>query len=122
MGVDRSQKGILYALGNEAVSYTLPRGGDYFLEDLLPLPFRALLLDRFSLTTLPALVWDLSSPFVLGELLLAVLSLARYFLRSGVAWYAVLYAFFLALASGLLAKYLADLLLPVDLPAFEFLR
>jgi len=86
VGVDRSQKGFLYALGNEAVSYTLPQAGDYFLDDLDPLPLRALLLDLFSLTTLPALVWDLSSPFLLGELLLAVLSLARYALRSGVAW------------------------------------
>ena len=64
----------------------------HFLD--FPGRLRARFLLCFSFTNLPDLVCDLSNPFLLGLLLLALFNFARYSLRLRLAWYLVSYFFF----------------------------
>ena len=87
------------------ISFGAVGKSDYFLVLRPPLPFLALFLLCASFTSFPEAVWDLSIPLPFGASLLALFKAARYFLRSGVEWYFLLYAFFFLRASGFCLKY-----------------
>lgn len=87
------------------ISFGAVGKSDYFLVLRPPLPFLALFLLCASFTSFPEVVWDLSIPLPFGASLLALFKAARYFLRSGVEWYFLLYAFFFLRASGFCLKY-----------------
>jgi hypothetical protein len=87
------------------ISFGAVGKSDYFLALRPPLPFLALFLLCASFTSFPEVVWDLSIPLPFGASLLALFKAARYFLRSGVEWYFLLYAFFFLRASGFCLKY-----------------
>ncbi len=95
---------------------------DYALRLALPpLPWRALFLDCASLTIRPLFLWDLSWPGLLGRNLFSLFNAERGAVDLA-AWRLVLAAFFLALASGCVWKYLADLDLPLVDPVSLFAR
>lgn len=87
------------------ISFGAVGKSDYFLVLVPPLPFLALFLLCASFTSFPEAVWDLSIPLPFGASLLALFKAARYFLRSGVEWYFLLYAFFFLRDSGFCLKY-----------------